>query len=93
MQQLADLARRWLKPEIRSAAGVVKQVVLERFVAGLPAAKAAWVRCNRPSSLSTAVTRAEDHMHGDIHKYPLVPLKLHYQGKKHRLKAVVSSRL
>ena len=32
-------------------------------------------------------------MHRDIHKYPLVPIKIHYQGKKHSLKAAVSSRL
>ena len=61
-QWLADFARRWLQPEVRSAAGVVDQVVLERFVAGLPAATATWVRCHRPSSLSAAVTLAEDHM-------------------------------
>ena len=61
-QRLTDLARRWLQPEIRSAAGVVEQVVLERFVAGLPAATATWVSCHRPSSLSAAVTLAEDHM-------------------------------
>ena len=61
-QRLTDLARRWLQPEIRSAAGVVEQVVLERFVTGLPAATATWVRCHRPSSLSAAVTLAEDHL-------------------------------
>ena len=61
-QRLTDLARRWLQPEIRSAAGIVEQVVLERFVAGLPADTATWVRCHRPSSLSAAVTLAEDHM-------------------------------
>ena len=61
-QRLTDLARRWLQPEIRSAAGVVEQVVLERFVTGLPAATATWVHCHHPSSLSAAVTLAEDHM-------------------------------
>ena len=61
-QRLTDLARRWLQPEIRSAAGVMEQVVLERFVAGLPAATATWVSCHRPSSLSAAVTLAEDHL-------------------------------
>ena len=54
-QWLADLARRWLQPKIRSAAGIVKQVVLERFVAELPAATATWVRCHQPSSLSAAI--------------------------------------
>ena len=50
-QQLTDLARRWLQPEICSAAGVVEQVVLERFLGGLPMAMAAWVRCHHPSRL------------------------------------------
>ena len=61
-QRLTDLARRWLQLEIRSRVGVVEQVVLERFVAGWPVATATWVRCHCPSSLSTAVTLAEDHM-------------------------------
>ena len=43
-QRLTDLARRWLQPEIWSAAGIMQQVVQERFVAGLPAATAIWVR-------------------------------------------------
>ena len=42
-QRLTDLARRWLQLEIRSAAGKVEQVVLERFLGGLPTATAAWV--------------------------------------------------
>ena len=46
-QRLNDLARWWLHPEIRSATGVVEQVVLERFLGGLPTATAAWVRCHR----------------------------------------------
>ena len=32
-------------------------------------------------------------VHGDIHKYPLVPIEIHYRGKKHSLKAAVSSHL
>ena len=72
-QRLTDLARRWLQPEIRSAAGVVEQVVLERFLGGLPTATATWVRCHRPSSLEGAVTLAEDH---------LVQHPAHTQGEK-----------
>ena len=30
-------------------------------------------------------------VHRDIQKFPLVPLEIHYQGKKHSLKAEVSS--
>ena len=72
-QRLTDLARRWLQPEIRLAAGLVEQVVLERFLGGLPTATAAWVRCHRPSSLEAAVTLAEDH---------LVQCPAHTQGEK-----------
>ena len=32
-------------------------------------------------------------VHGDVHKYPIVPIEIHYQGKKHSIKAAVSSRL
>ena len=56
-QRLADFARSWLQPEVRSATGVVEQIALERFVAGLP-----WVRCHPPFGLSAAVTLAEDRM-------------------------------
>ena len=73
-QRLTDLARRWLQLEIRPAAGVVEQVVLERFGSGgLPTATAAWVRCHRPSSLEAAVTLAEDH---------LIQCPAHTQGEK-----------
>ncbi|KAJ8346674.1 hypothetical protein SKAU_G00280750 [Synaphobranchus kaupii] len=61
-QRLTDMARRWLQPEIRSAAAVVEQVVLERFTAGLPADTASWVQCHRPTNLDVAVTLAEDHL-------------------------------
>jgi len=32
-------------------------------------------------------------VHGDIHKYPLVPVEIKFKGKTHKLKAAVSSRL
>jgi len=32
-------------------------------------------------------------VHGDIHKYPLVPVEIKFKGKTHELKAAVSSRL
>ncbi|KAJ8362716.1 hypothetical protein SKAU_G00115470, partial [Synaphobranchus kaupii] len=63
-QRLTDMARRWLRPEIRSAAGIVEQVVLERFIAGLPADTASWVQCHQPTNLDNAVTLAEDHLVG-----------------------------
>ena len=34
-QWLADFARRWLQPEVQSAAAVVEQVVLESVVVGV----------------------------------------------------------
>ncbi|KAM9752566.1 uncharacterized protein ACNS7B_009019 [Menidia menidia] len=62
-QQLRDAATRWLQPG--DAAGeqrLVEAVVLEQFVAGLPAATSDWVRCHRPAGLAAAVTLAEDHL-------------------------------
>ena len=32
-------------------------------------------------------------VHGDVHKYPVVPVEIRYKGKKHRVKAAVSPRL
>ena len=32
-------------------------------------------------------------VHGDIHRYPVVPVEIRYKGKKHSVKAAVSSRL
>ena len=29
-------------------------------------------------------------VHGDVHKYPIVPVEIHYQGKKYNIKAAVS---
>ncbi|XP_064175955.1 uncharacterized protein LOC135246428, partial [Anguilla rostrata] len=61
-QRLLDMARRWLRPELRSADEVVELVALERFIDGLPAETANWVRCHRPTGLAAAVTLAEDHL-------------------------------
>ncbi|XP_064175891.1 uncharacterized protein LOC135246326 [Anguilla rostrata] len=61
-QRLTHMARRWLQPEIRSAGGVVEQVILEQFLEGLPEGTANWVRCHRPTNLEGAVTLAEDHL-------------------------------
>jgi hypothetical protein len=58
-QQLWDQARKCLVPDQNSAEDVVEQVVLERFVEGLPAWTSAWVRYHRPESLSSAVDLAE----------------------------------
>ncbi|KAM9717937.1 uncharacterized protein ACNS7B_021418 isoform 1-T1 [Menidia menidia] len=62
-QQLRDAATRWLQPgEAAGEQRLVEAVVLEQFVAGLPAATSDWVRCHRPAGLAAAVTLAEDHL-------------------------------
>ncbi|KAM9699282.1 uncharacterized protein ACNS7B_003496 isoform 2-T2 [Menidia menidia] len=62
-QQLRDAATRWLQPgEAAGEQRLVEAVVLEQFVAGLPASTADWVRCHRPADLAAAVTLAEDHL-------------------------------
>ncbi|XP_064189940.1 uncharacterized protein LOC135253968 [Anguilla rostrata] len=61
-QRLLDMARRWLRPELRSADGVVELVTLERFIDGLPGETANWVRYHRPTGLAATVSLAEDHL-------------------------------
>ncbi|XP_060773413.1 zinc finger protein 397-like isoform X1 [Neoarius graeffei] len=61
-QQLRDACWRWLRADNRDAEGIIKQVVLEQFVARLPAGTADWVQCHRPASLDQAIELAEDHM-------------------------------
>ncbi|KAM9719837.1 uncharacterized protein ACNS7B_020492 [Menidia menidia] len=62
-QQLKDAATRWLQPgEAAGEQRLVEAVVLEQYVAGLPAATSDWVRCHRPADLAAAITLAEDHL-------------------------------
>ncbi|XP_060757179.1 SCAN domain-containing protein 3-like [Neoarius graeffei] len=61
-QQLRDACWQWLRANNRDAEGIVDQVVLEQFVARLPAGTAEWVQCHRPASLDQAVELAEDHL-------------------------------
>ena len=61
-QQLREAARRWLQPGTQTAEQVVERVVLEQFVAGLPASTGNWVQCHRPLTLDAAVVLAEDHL-------------------------------
>ncbi|XP_060783177.1 uncharacterized protein LOC132890378 [Neoarius graeffei] len=61
-QQLWDACWQWLKADNRDAEGIIDQVVLEQFLARLPAGTAEWVQCHRPASLDQAVELAEDHM-------------------------------
>lgn len=39
-----------------------EQVVLEQFIASLPAGTAEWVQCHQSDSLVDAMQQAEDHM-------------------------------
>ncbi|XP_060774613.1 uncharacterized protein LOC132884734 [Neoarius graeffei] len=61
-QQLRDACWQWLRANNRDAEGIVDQVVLEQFIARLPAGTAEWVQCHRPASLDQAVELAEDHL-------------------------------
>ncbi|XP_060769333.1 zinc finger protein 18-like [Neoarius graeffei] len=61
-QQLRDACWQWLRADDRDAEGIIDQVVLEQFIARLPARTAEWVQCHRPASLDQAVGLAEDHL-------------------------------
>ncbi|XP_060778632.1 uncharacterized protein LOC132887175 [Neoarius graeffei] len=61
-QQLRDACWRWLRADDRDAEGIIDQVVLEQFIACLPAGTAEWVQCHHPASLDQAVGLAEDHL-------------------------------
>ncbi|XP_060758551.1 uncharacterized protein LOC132869227 [Neoarius graeffei] len=61
-QQLRDACWRWLRADDRDAEGIIDQVVLEQFIARLPAGTAEWVQCHRPASLDQVVEQVEDHL-------------------------------
>ncbi|XP_060790702.1 uncharacterized protein LOC132894634 [Neoarius graeffei] len=61
-QQLRDACWRWLRADNCDAEGIIDQVVLEQFIARLPAGTTEWVQCHRPASLDQAVGLAEDHL-------------------------------
>uniref|UniRef100_A0A8C5D165 SCAN box domain-containing protein n=1 Tax=Gadus morhua TaxID=8049 RepID=A0A8C5D165_GADMO len=80
-QQLRDQARRWLAPKPNTLEGVIDQVVLERFIEGLPARTSTWVRYHRSAAVDLRLVRSEalveassvpvGCIHGDVHEYPL----------------------
>ena len=47
----------------------------------------------RPEALVGTPWVSISCVHGDVHKYPIVPVEIYYQGKIHKIKAAVSSRL
>ncbi|XP_051815566.1 uncharacterized protein LOC110961245 isoform X1 [Acanthochromis polyacanthus] len=47
----------------------------------------------RPGALVEASWVRIRCVHGDVHKYPIVPVEIIFKGKKHVIKAAVSSRL
>ncbi|XP_059210478.1 uncharacterized protein LOC131989303 [Centropristis striata] len=47
----------------------------------------------RPGALREAGWVDIRCVHGDIHRYPVVPVEIRFKGKKHSVKAAVSSRL
>ncbi|XP_067309298.1 zinc finger protein with KRAB and SCAN domains 7-like [Pseudorasbora parva] len=61
-QQLRDACRKWLLAGGSDVDHIVDLVVLEQFIARLPKKTAEWVQCHRPTSLTTAINLAEDHL-------------------------------
>ncbi|XP_067301231.1 uncharacterized protein [Pseudorasbora parva] len=60
--QLRDACRKWLLAGGSDVDHIVDLVVLEQFIARLPKKTAEWVQCHRPTSLTTAINLAEDHL-------------------------------
>ncbi|KAJ1212349.1 hypothetical protein NDU88_000013 [Pleurodeles waltl] len=57
--QLRDLGRRWLKPELRSAAEIVELIVVEQFICVLPEVAGEWLSHHQVQSLDLAVQLIE----------------------------------
>ncbi|KAL2094459.1 hypothetical protein ACEWY4_009178 [Coilia grayii] len=61
-QGLDEAARRWLKPERRSAVEVVQRVALHKFVTLLPKAASDWVMQHQPNDMEQAISLAEQFL-------------------------------
>ncbi|XP_066469116.1 zinc finger protein 184-like [Tiliqua scincoides] len=59
LSHLRDAARQWLRPEERTKEQIVDMVILEQFLAVLPADLQIWLRAREPSSSIEAACLAE----------------------------------
>ncbi|XP_078530519.1 uncharacterized protein LOC144817663 isoform X2 [Lissotriton helveticus] len=63
--ELRDLGRRWLKPELRSAAEIVELIVVEQFIGVLPPLAGEWLNRHQVQSLDLAVQLIEGFLAGE----------------------------
>ncbi|KAK2504990.1 hypothetical protein MC885_014293, partial [Smutsia gigantea] len=60
LNQLRELCRKWLRPEIRSKEQILDLLVLEQFLTILPGEVRTWVKSQYPESSEEVVTLVED---------------------------------
>ncbi|XP_062979648.1 zinc finger protein with KRAB and SCAN domains 7-like [Elgaria multicarinata webbii] len=60
--QVQELCRQWLKPERHSKEQILELLILEQFLASLPADLQGWIRAGGPDTCSQALALAEDFL-------------------------------
>lgn len=60
LNQLRELCRKWLRPEIHSKEQILELLVLEQFLTILPGEVRTWVKSQYPESNEEVVTLVED---------------------------------